>query len=153
MRRWFPINTKVSLIRSILKPPYGRPPRNFATFQPMARCPNAYIGRAEMNESSQYSRHIETDEPAAASPQGAYNHNKLAAIAFERTRMPMVVSDPRQKDSPIVLANKAFLDLTGYTPEEVIGRNCRFLQGPGTSKTAVAEIRAALQEEREASVE
>ena len=43
--------------------------------------------------------------------------------------MPMVVTNPREEDNPIVLANKAFLDLTGYTAEEIIGRNCRFLQG------------------------
>jgi PAS domain S-box-containing protein len=47
--------------------------------------------------------------------------------------MPMVVTDPRQPDNPIVLANQAFLDLTGYSAEEVIGRNCRFLQGPETA--------------------
>jgi PAS domain S-box-containing protein len=67
--------------------------------------------------------------------------------------MPMVVSDPRQPDNPIVLANKAFLDLTGYTAEEVIGRNCRFLQGEDTSATAIESIRDALREEREIDVE
>jgi PAS domain S-box-containing protein len=67
--------------------------------------------------------------------------------------MPMVVTDPRQHDNPIVLANKAFLDLTGYKAEEVIGRNCRFLQGEGTSVTAIESIRKALREEREIDVE
>jgi PAS domain S-box-containing protein len=67
--------------------------------------------------------------------------------------MPMVMSDPRQPDNPIVLANQAFLDLSGYSAEEVIGRNCRFLQGAGTSPSAIAELRAAVHEGREASVE
>jgi PAS domain S-box-containing protein len=43
------------------------------------------------------------------------------------------VTNPREEDNPIVLANKAFLDLTGYAAEEIIGRNCRFLQGDGSS--------------------
>lgn len=56
----------------------------------------------------------------------------------------MVVSDPNQPDNPIVLANHAFLDLTGYTAEEVIGRNCRFLQGPDTAPDNVDMLRRAL---------
>ncbi|GGD47435.1 LuxR C-terminal-related transcriptional regulator [Aurantiacibacter arachoides] len=43
-----------------------------------------------------------------------------------------VVSDPRLKDNPIIACNQAFLDLTGYSEDEVVGRNCRFLAGPGT---------------------
>lgn len=65
----------------------------------------------------------------------------------------MVVTDARQPDYPIVLANDAFLHLTGYTADEVLGRNCRFLQGDGTSPAAVAEIRSGLKADREVSVE
>jgi PAS domain S-box-containing protein len=78
---------------------------------------------------------------------------ELAAIALDRTRMPMAVTDPRQPDNPIVLANQAFLDLTGYTADEVIGRNCRFLQGEGTAPATIAEIRAALAAEHEVNIE
>lgn len=67
--------------------------------------------------------------------------------------MPMVVTDARQSNNPIVLANDAFLKLTGYGPDEVVGRNCRFLQGQGSSPVAVAELRAAVEEERETYVE
>ncbi|MBP2449079.1 PAS domain S-box-containing protein [Rhizobium leguminosarum] len=67
--------------------------------------------------------------------------------------MPMVVADARKPDLPIVLANKSFLELTGYSAQEVVGHNCRFLQGPATSPIAVAEIRAGIAEEREVSVE
>ncbi len=73
--------------------------------------------------------------------------------AVEMTRMPMVVTDPNQHDTPIVFANHAFLQLTGYTSEEVIGRNCRFLQGPGTDAEAVAMIRAALAARTDISLE
>ena len=65
----------------------------------------------------------------------------------------MAVTDPRQPDNPIVLANQAFLDLTGYSAEEVVGRNCRFLQGEGTSAATVAEIRTAIAEQRDFTIE
>jgi len=93
------------------------------------------------------------DSPAAASPRALIDRRELAFIAVERTLMPMMVSDPRQADNPIVLANKAFLDLTGYGSNEVLGRNCRFLQGPETDPAAVAEIRAGLAENAEVNVE
>lgn len=67
--------------------------------------------------------------------------------------MPMVIADARQPDCPIVLANRSFLALTGYSAEEVIGQNCRFLQGRGTSPKAIAQIRLAVIEGREATVE
>jgi len=51
---------------------------------------------------------------------------------------------PNQPDDPIVFANKAFLDLTGYEEGEVLGRNCRFLQGAQTDRQAVAELRKAI---------
>ena len=93
------------------------------------------------------------DRPAAVTDHAFPDRKELAAAAFERTRMPIVVTDATQQDYPIVLANQAFLKLTGYEAEEVLGRNCRFLQGPGTSPGAVAEIRAGLHEEREVNVE
>ena len=66
------------------------------------------------------------------------------AAAVRATRMAMIITDPRKPDNPIVFANAAFLKLTGYEREEVVGSNCRFLQGPGTNPTTVAAIRAAI---------
>jgi PAS domain S-box-containing protein len=91
--------------------------------------------------------------PPAASPQGLADRFELAAIALDRTRTPMAVTDPRQPDNPIVLANQAFLDLTGYAADEIVGRNCRFLQGDGTSPVAVTAIRSAVADARECTVE
>jgi PAS domain S-box-containing protein len=65
--------------------------------------------------------------------------------AIEMTRMPMILTDPNQPDNPIVFANKAFLDLTGYEEDEVLGRNCRFLQGAQTDRNAVADLREAVE--------
>lgn len=106
-----------------------------------------------LSESIKFSPSLHGDPPAASSAQGLADRNELAAVAVERTRMPMVITDPRQPDNPIVLANKAFLDLTGYTAEEVIGRNCRFLQGRDTSPFAIEAIRNALREGCEIEIE
>ena len=84
------------------------------------------------------------DPPAAANSDALPDRRELALVAVERTRMPMVVTDAQRPDHPIVLANGAFLELTGYTAEEVIGRNCRFLQGPDTAKEAVELVRRGL---------
>jgi len=65
--------------------------------------------------------------------------------AIEMTRMPMILTDPNLDDNPIVFANKAFLDLTGYEEEEILGRNCRFLQGAQTDRAQVAELRRTVE--------
>ena len=75
------------------------------------------------------------------------------AAAIRATRMPMIITDPRQDDNPIVFANEAFLSLTGYERHELIGRNCRFLQGPGTDRADVSRLRAAIAAERDIAVD
>ncbi|WP_305819761.1 PAS domain-containing protein [Erythrobacter sp. JK5] len=67
--------------------------------------------------------------------------------AMAQTRMAICLSDPHHPDMPIVFANRAFRRLTGYSEEEVIGRNCRFLQGPETSPEPVERIREAIANE------
>ena len=67
------------------------------------------------------------------------------AAAMRATRMPMLITDPRQEDNPIVFVNDAFLRLTGYDRAEVVGRNCRFLQGPETDQNDIAKIREAIR--------
>jgi PAS domain S-box-containing protein len=64
-----------------------------------------------------------------------------------------VVTNPRLPDNPIVACNDAFLALTGYTQDEVVGRNCRFLSGADTQDNGLDTIRAALRERRPVLVE
>ena len=67
------------------------------------------------------------------------------AAAVRSTRMPMVITDPAQDDNPIVFCNESFQRMTGYDRDEIVGRNCRFLQGPDTDREAVAQVRAAIE--------
>ncbi|EGH70220.1 histidine kinase [Pseudomonas syringae pv. aceris str. M302273] len=67
--------------------------------------------------------------------------------------MPMIVTDPNRPDNPIIFANRAFLEMTGYASEEIIGSNCRFLQGPDTDRTAVQSIRDAIDQRVDISTE
>jgi PAS domain S-box-containing protein len=67
------------------------------------------------------------------------------AGAVRATRMPMLITDPRQSDNPIVFVNDAFTKLTGYQRDEILGRNCRFLQGPETNPEDVTRIRDAIE--------
>lgn len=64
-----------------------------------------------------------------------------------------VISDPRLPDNPIVASNAAFSALTGYAPEEILGRNCRFLSGPATEPERAATLRASIRGRRPALVE
>nr|AML79522.1 putative LOV domain-containing protein [Sargassum thunbergii] len=63
-----------------------------------------------------------------------------------------VVTEPSLPDNPIVYASAGFLKLTGYKIEQVVGRNCRFLQGPDTDKQSVAIIRQAIGKGEDAHV-
>jgi len=65
----------------------------------------------------------------------------------------VTIADARLPDRPLIYVNKGFERMTGYAVAEVLGRNCRFLQGPETGAAAIAEIRAALAECRECLVE
>ncbi|MCF4128798.1 histidine kinase famiy protein [Methylobacterium sp. SyP6R] len=84
---------------------------------------------------------------------GLDDRGSVFFAAIEMTRMPMILTDPRQPDNPIVFANRAFQDLVGYPQAELVGRNCRFLQGPETSRETVAELRQAVEERRAIATE
>lgn len=64
--------------------------------------------------------------------------------AMMHSTAPMVLSDPHRPDCPMVAVNQAFADLTGYSADEAVGRNCRFLQGSNTDPDSAPHIRACL---------
>ena len=81
------------------------------------------------------------------------HHSDIFFAAVEMTRMPMIVTDPRQPDNPIIFANQAFRAMTGYAPEELVGRNCRFLQGPDTDPAQIDAIRRAVAQGEDVAVD
>lgn len=70
-----------------------------------------------------------------------------------RSKVAAVVSDPHLPDNPIIACNDAFIALTGYDADEIIGRNCRFLRGERTEPDAVAALRAAIEAREPVMVE
>ena len=73
--------------------------------------------------------------------------------AVNSSHTPYLITDPNQADNPVVYVNQAFLDMTGYSEEEVLGRNCRFLQGPETDATAISSLRRAVASHQDVSIE
>jgi PAS domain S-box-containing protein len=70
--------------------------------------------------------------------------NGVLALAIASAPTGITVADPSLPDCPLVFINPAFTQLTGYPPEEVLGRNCRFLQGRGTEKESIRALRLAI---------
>lgn len=63
-----------------------------------------------------------------------------------------VITDPSKKDHPIVFASKDFVNFTLYPSDEIVGRNCRFLQGAETDPVDAKQIRAALEEKKDCNL-
>jgi PAS domain S-box-containing protein len=72
--------------------------------------------------------------------------------ALQTAQQNFVISDPSMPDNPIVYASQGFLSLTGYTLEQVLGRNCRFLQGPETDPRTVDRIRKGIERGEDTTV-
>ena len=72
--------------------------------------------------------------------------------ALEASSNGIVITDPGKPDNPIVYVNPAFERITGYSAEEILGYNCRFLQGENKPQPGLDEVRAAIREERDCRV-
>lgn len=72
----------------------------------------------------------------------------LKSIAIERANDGIVLTDTTQPDNPIVYVSQGFLKLTGYSEEEVLGRNCRFMQGPDSDPAVIRKMREAIANEQ-----
>ncbi len=86
-----------------------------------------------------------TDEPEALT--------QLKDRALSATAEGITIADARRKDQPIIYANAAFERLSGYSPDFVLGRNCRFLQGPETDPQTRETIRRAVRSAEPCTVE
>lgn len=77
---------------------------------------------------------------------------RLRERAVSESTNSIVITDPNQPDDPVVYVNPAFEKTTGYTAEEAIGRNCRFLQNQDRDQPAIEELGAAVREGRHCTV-
>lgn len=71
----------------------------------------------------------------------------VSLLEEDEVEMSVVFSDPSVPDNPMIFVSDEFEDQTGYSPQEALGRNCRFLQGPDTNPHAIEAIRKGLQAE------
>jgi PAS domain S-box-containing protein len=86
---------------------------------------------------------------------GRHEQSMFAAInsAVEQSlQHGITITDPSQPDNPMVYCNKAFERLTGYNQDELIGRNCRFLQGESTDPASIAILRDAITQQHQVTV-
>ena len=70
---------------------------------------------------------------------------ELADKMIDPASQSLTLADCGRPDLPIIYANRGFEKMTGYTRDEAIGRNCRFLQGKGTDRMTVAKVRSAIR--------
>ena len=109
--------------------------------KPSSGTSQAYDPRPDFDSSPEEFRRAHPDDEFVGAS------GVLFEQAMAQTRMAICLTDPHAEDQPIIFANRAFRDLTGYSQDEIIGRNCRFLQGPETDPKEVAKIRQALESE------
>ena len=91
-----------------------------------------------------------TDDPGRGLPPMP---DGVDGEAILRLPFALLITDATLPDDPIVFVNRAFLDQTGYAVDQVVGRNCRFLQGEHTDPESVRALREAIAEDREVTVD
>jgi len=102
--------------------------------------------------SQGYYREVGLESVSGASRSGARETMRLVDLAVHSSANGIVITDATAPENPIVYVNPAFERMTGYPAGEVLGENCRFLQGEDRDQPALDELRAALGEERECRV-
>ena len=102
---------------------------------------------SELNNTRDRSgQSIADDERIASQVAGVDRHTDPFVAAVHATRMPMIITNPRLPDNPVVFANDAFCRLTGYEREEIVGQNCRFLQGADTDPATRQALHNAVEQ-------
>jgi len=86
--------------------------------------------------------------------QKVYGDTSKADLLTESEQeKSVVISDPSRPDMPMIFISEEFEKQTGYSPEESLGHNCRFLQGPDTDPKSIKAIREALEAETEIKID
>ncbi|MFP8783655.1 YtvA family blue-light photoreceptor [Planococcus plakortidis] len=77
---------------------------------------------------------------------------QLLEAMLDGSKVGTIVTDPEKEDNPIIYTNRTFTKMTGYEKGEILGRNCRFLQGPKTDPEAVDRLRQAIKNQEKVTV-
>nr|AHZ63921.1 phototropin [Cylindrocystis cushleckae] len=107
-------------------------------------------GKDKAQEAEPEVETVDSDDEISEKKQ---RHGIDLATTLERIQKNFVITDPRLPDNPIIFASDDFLELTEYSREEVLGRNCRFLQGKDTDRATVARIRDAIDNAQDITVQ
>jgi len=99
-----------------------------------------------------YIEGAEVEEHAMAGEKNAEFTQQLLSRAVEAAPQGVVLTDCTRADNPIIYCNAGFEKLTGFKADEILNRNCRFLQGPLTDEATLGQLRAAIRERRPCSV-
>ncbi|MFC4436655.1 MULTISPECIES: bacterio-opsin activator domain-containing protein [Natrialbaceae] len=106
---------------------------------------DARVHRGEEGATITFERTSEGDAPTS--------DLAVKERAINEAPVGITISDPDREDNPLVYINDAYQEITGYSYDEVVGRNCRFLQGPDSDPEAITEMREAINAERPVTVE
>lgn len=93
------------------------------------------------------------EAPAPSVPPSEVSAPDWVDALIRHSPIASVISNPRLPDNPIVSVNKPFIELTGYSEDEILGRNCRFLAGPGTEPWLTERIREGVRDHKPVLVE
>lgn len=122
-------------------------PKPLATPVPTVTSPR---GIEELTPPSSRAIHPTAAASAAVGTRAAGTGvESLLQRALAASTSGITIADMRQPDQPLVYVNRAFEQLSGYRSEELLGRNCRFLQGTDTDRHAIARLRTAIAQRRE----
>lgn len=106
-----------------------------------------YVKRVEGEQLAKSDRTENAEKQQKQSQLLAENSRLVQAV--NSASVGILITDPHQFDHPIIYSNPAFSKITGYQPDEILGRNCRFLQGDSTDPKTIEVLRQAIAEARE----
>ena len=104
----------------------------------------AHQSTAAVNDSGSPRYLVDTGDIAAVMATAAGGDQPLLNRALDAATSGVTIADLALPDAPIVYANRAFEQLSGFRLDQVLGRNCRFLQGPETDAAAINRLRQAI---------
>ncbi|XP_010922472.1 phototropin-1A isoform X2 [Elaeis guineensis] len=152
--------TSSSMQRIVELPEGGNKPRSsgLRSFMGLIGLGHSNVEKHELEVPMEEDPLLESDDERPESFDDDVRRKEMRrgidlATTLERIEKNFVITDPRLPDNPIIFASDSFLELTEYSREEILGRNCRFLQGPETDPATVRKIREAIDSQTDVTVQ